>query len=218
MRPHCSTDKQAQRRVRPLTLTLDHDETHDAADKPVLELINGHNGHTTAVGSLLTRAIDVNDLSVPVSAGVALAVGNYTAQIANYHWQWGGAFSYSLTINVNEAATGDTALVLSGTTQNSYREDFTSSVATYDVITSEDGAVRWSLSGPDSGDFSISNSGTLTFAAQPDYEAAVDSNSDNVYELTVTATRGNATGSLSVSITVTDLNESYSDDSVTGGF
>ena len=202
-----------------VTVTLDHDTTYDAADKPVLELINGHHGHTTAVGTLLTRAADINDLSVPVSVGVALAAGDYTAQVANYDWQWGGAFSYSLTINVVDAATGATTLVLSGSTQKTYREDFTSSVATYGVLTAgEDGAVvTWSLSGDDSGDFSISSGGTLTFATQPDYENPPDNDQDNVYEFTVTATRDSASGSLSVEITVTDLDETVSDDDPVGG-
>ena len=202
-----------------VTVTLDHDTTYDAADKPVLELINGHHGHTTAVGTLLTRAADINDLSVPVSVGVALAAGDYTAQVANYDWQWGGAFSYSLTINVVDAATGATTLVLSGSTQKTYREDFTSSVATYGVLTAgEDGAVvTWSLSGDDSGDFSISSGGTLTFATQPDYENPADNDQDNVYEFTVTATRDSASGSLSVEITVTDLDETVSDDDPVGG-
>ena len=202
-----------------VTVTLDHDTTYDAADKPVLELINGHQGHTTAVGTLLTRAINVNDLSVPVSFGVALAAGDYTAQVANYDWQWGGAFSYSLTINVVDATTGATTLVLSGSTQKTYREDFTSSVANYGVLTAgEDGeVVTWSLSGDDSSDFSISSGGTLTFATQPDYENPADDNQDNVYEFTVTATRGSASGSLSVEITVTDLDETVSDDDSVGG-
>lgn len=198
----------------PVTVTLNHDTTYDSADEPVLELINGHHGHTTSVGTLLTRAIDTNDLAVPISVGVALAAGDYTAQIANYDWQWGGAFSYSLTINVAEASTGSTTLVLSGTTKNTYREDFTRSVATYGVLTSgsDSDVIAWSLSGDDSGDFSISSSGALSFAAQPDYETPADNDQDNDYEFTVTATRGSSTGSLSVTITVTDLDETASDD------
>ena len=202
-----------------VTVTLDHDTTYNAADRPVLELINGHHGHTTAVGTLLTRATGINNLSVPVSVGVALAAGDYTAQLANYNWQWGGAFSYSLTINVADAATGATTLVLSGSTQKTYREDFTSSVANYGVLTDgEDGdVISWALSGDDSSDFSISSGGTLTFATQPDYENPADDDQDNVYEFTVTATRGSASGSLSVAITVTDLDETLTGDDPVGG-
>ena len=202
-----------------VTVTLDHDSTYDTDDEPVLELIDGHHGpDTTAVGNRLYRAIDTNDLAVPISVGASLPAGNYTAQIANYDWQWGGAFSYSLTINVVDATTGSNTLALSGTTKNTYREDYTDSVANYGVITAgnDSDTVTWLLSGDDSGDFSISSSGTLTFASQPDYETPADDNQDNEYEVTVTATRGTSSGSLSVTITVTDLDETQDEDEVGG--
>lgn len=203
-----------------VTVSLNHDTTHDSADEPVLELINGHHGpDTTAVGNLLTRAVDTNDLAVPISVGVALPAGDYTAQIANYDWQWGGAFSYSLTINVVNATTGTNTLVLSGTTKNTYREDYTSAVDDYGVLTDleDSDVVSWSLSGDDSGDFSISSSGSLTFASQPDYESPADNDADNDYEVTVTATVGASSGSLDVTITVTDLDETSGDGDNVGG-
>lgn len=197
-----------------VTVNLGHGTTYSTDDEPVLELIRGHHGHTTAIGTQLDRALDVNDLEAPIRVGVALAAGDYTAQIANYDWQYAGGFSYQLTISVGEPITDDAALVLSGTTENTYREDYTSSVAEYGVISEseDDETVTWALSGDDSGDFAISSSGVLTFSTQPDYETPSDNNSDNEYEFTVTATRGASIGSLDVEITVTDLDENLEDE------
>ena len=66
----------------------------------------------------------------------------------------------------------------------------------------------WSLSGSDDEDFAISETGVLSFAGSPNYESAADSGSDNVYEVTVEA-RDDAfnTGTLDVTVTVTDVNE-----------
>ena len=49
-------------------------------------------------------------------------------------------------------------------------------------------ALTYTLSGDDAGDFEISAAGLLTFKTAPDFEAAADANTDNVYTVTVTAT------------------------------
>ena len=70
------------------------------------------------------------------------------------------------------------------------------------------GDVTWSKSGTDAGDFEIdSSNGILTLAAQ-DFENPADANTDNGYEVTVTATDedGN-TESTSIEVTVTDAQE-----------
>ena len=67
---------------------------------------------------------------------------------------------------------------------------------------------RWSLSGRDGGDFVIDRvSGTLTFRKTPDYDKPADANRDNIYEVTIRAHDGVATGNLNVTITVTDIDE-----------
>ncbi len=66
---------------------------------------------------------------------------------------------------------------------------------------------RWSLSGTDRGDFSISEAGALTFRNTPDYDRPADSNRDNEYLVTIRASDGRYYGSLHVTITVTDVNE-----------
>ena len=66
----------------------------------------------------------------------------------------------------------------------------------------------WSLSGTDGGDFNISQNGELTFRNTPDYESPADSNRNNEYLLTVVATdEGRLRGSLDVTVTVTDVDD-----------
>ena len=103
---------------------------------------------------------------------------------------------YRLTIlvtNVNEApsmpeeATG--GLRITGPFNVSrYNEMHRDMVATYNTTGEAPGAtVTWDLSGDDANDFSISNSGELTFRSVPDFENPVDMNMDNIYSITVEA-------------------------------
>lgn len=204
-----------------VTITLDHGSSYDSADRPILELIKGHHDHTTAVGTLLNRAVDTHDLSAPVTVGILLRAGDYTAQIANHNWQWGGAFTYSLTVDVDTAEVDSSKATIFGTTENTFRENFTGTAAAYGISASDGDDIAWSLTGDDSGDldsgdFAISSEGTLTFAATPDYEIPADEDGNNVYEFTVSVTRTSEddvtyTGSLSVEFSVTDLDESRDD-------
>ena len=104
--------------------------------------------------------------------------------------------------DVNEAPA------VTGTTKFTYRENGTAAVHTYRATDPEKREITWSLSGPDGGDFAVSETGVLSFASPPDYESPADSGADNVYEVAVVA-RDDAfnTASLSVTVTVTDVNE-----------
>ena len=68
-------------------------------------------------------------------------------------------------------------------------------------------ATRWSLSGSDAGDFSVSEAGELLFRKVPDFERPADSDRDNVYGLSVRASDGRSYGYLAVTVTVTDVDE-----------
>ena len=103
--------------------------------------------------------------------------------------------------NVNEPP------VVTGKSDISYAENGDGTVAAYTAVDPENGQITWSLSGDDSGDFSISNAGLLTFDTPPDYEAAEDTDPDNVYLVTVLASDIANTVSLEVTVTVTDENE-----------
>ena len=106
--------------------------------------------------------------------------------------------------DVNEAP----AISASTKTAFTYRENGTAAIYTFKATDPERGAITWSLSGADDGDFTITDTGVLAFAGAPDYENAADSGGDNVYEVTVQA-RDDAfiTGTLDVVVTVTDVNE-----------
>ena len=93
----------------------------------------------------------------------------------------GGAGAAASTITVNENQTGVTR-----------------------VIANE--AVTWSITGGnDQGKFQIAADGTITFVAAPDFEAPTDSDTNNSYILTITAT--DAAGNRSVqTITVNVAN------------
>ena len=70
-------------------------------------------------------------------------------------------------------------------------------------------------SGADASLFSVNTTGSVTFNTAPDFEMPSDANSDNTYELTVTASDGTASDSQSFSVTVTN---DTSDDPVTSNY
>ena len=95
-----------------------------------------------------------------------------------------GSWNYQVTvIDVNErpefTGTPPTAIT--------YDENDTVVVASYSAR-DEEGGVTWSLTGIDSGDFSIDSGGTVTFNSTPDWEDPDDDGGDNVYQFTVVAT------------------------------
>ena len=79
-----------------------------------------------------------------------------------------------------------------------YAEDRTDTVATYTATDPENDTITWSLLGDDSGDFTISNTGELTFNTPPDRENPADKDIDNVYLVTVQASDGTNTVPLDV--------------------
>ena len=80
--------------------------------------------------------------------------------------------------------------------------------ASYFATDPEGANITWSLGGDDKGFFAISDSGVLSFAAEPDFEARPR---DNTYEVTVRATEVDdldpLTGTLAVTVTLTDFDE-----------
>ena len=111
----------------------------------------------------------------------------------------------TVTINVTDE---NEPPVVTGESSRNYPENGADPVATYTA--DRPGEPR--LPGPcreiDSGDFSISSPGVLTFrGAPPDYEDAADADTDNEYLVTIEASDGNNTGTLDVTVTVTDENE-----------
>ena len=135
---------------------------------------------------------NVYDLSVRATD----ATGNLTNQ------------NIAITVtNVNEAPVITTHS--SNPTHAITQGENISSVATFsatDVDTNT--TLAWSLSGTDSADFTItSDNGVLAFANNPDFEAPIDSDTNNIYILTVGVSDGALTDTQTLTISVTNINE-----------
>ena len=126
---------------------------------------------------------------------------------------------YEITINAADATpkTGTLAVVvtvsntnespvLKGVASYDYDEDRTDAVATFTATDPEGDSIGWTLSGDDASEFEIDD-GELTFSTQPNYESPADSDTDNVYEITVEASDGTNTDTLDVTVTVDNVNE-----------
>ena len=111
----------------------------------------------------------------------------------------------TLTVRVNDR---NEPPAVSGETSISYAEDRTDAVASYaHNDPDENASISWSRSGPDAGDFAIDGSGVLSFVGPPDHDDPRDSNGDNEYHVTVTASDGSLRDSLDVTVTVSGVNE-----------
>ena len=107
-----------------------------------------------------------------------------------------------MVIDVDEIGT------LSGDVNPSYEEDGAGAVGTYTALGgSMSDLANWSLTGDDMGDLSISASGVLTFDATPDYEMPMDADTDNQYMVTVKVEAGGEMRELTVTVTVTNVEE-----------
>ena len=115
----------------------------------------------------------------------------------------GGTATKQVTITVTDV---NEPPVVTGSDSVNYAENRVDAVATYTATDPEGAKVYWSLSGTDSGAFSITG-GVLTFDTPPDFEAPPDQVENNVYLLTVKASDGSNNDTLNVTITVTDVNE-----------
>jgi hypothetical protein len=81
-------------------------------------------------------------------------------------------------------------------------------VTTVTATDPEGDTLTYSISGADAARFAIdSSTGVLTFITPPDYETPTDADTDNVYEVTVSAddSTGNTPDTQAISVTVTDV-------------
>jgi VCBS repeat-containing protein len=118
--------------------------------------------------------------------------------------------SQSITIsvtNVNEAPViGALSGGVSGT--STVNENTTSlyNLSATDVDAGT--TLTYSLTGTDAADFTISSTGDLLFSPAPDFEAATDSDTNNTYIVITWVSDGSLSDSQTVTITVTNINES----------
>ena len=148
-----------------------------------------------------------------------------TLRTSNSQGTQGGDNVYDVTVQVTDDGANTASLPVTVTVRDvneppeiagqqslSFAENHASDqvLATYRATDPEDTSAvitRWSLSGTDGGDFTISENGELSFRNVPDYERAADSGKDNVYSFSVRASDGSIYGYLPVTVTVTDVNE-----------
>lgn len=84
----------------------------------------------------------------------------------------------------------------------SIKENTTAAVTTVIAADPEKAKLTYSLSGTDSGDFTISNTGVLTFRTAPDFERPADANLDNKYLVTVKVSDGTNATSQDLTVSV----------------
>ena len=125
----------------------------------------------------------------------------------------GNATNQSLTVtitNVNEAPTITTAS--SNPTHAISQAENISSVLTYTGSDVDAGTtLTWSISGTDASFFAInSSSGVLTFTSAPDFESAADNGANNSYVVTITLSDGSLTDTQTLTVSITNANESAS--------
>ena len=110
--------------------------------------------------------------------------------------------SSSIVVNITVTDEDDPATISAGTSIE-YAENGTDAVETFTISDQDESSAGWSLSGPDSGDFKISDDGVLSFKSSPNYESPADTGGDNTYNVTVSRSGG----SLDVAVTVTNVDE-----------
>ncbi len=113
--------------------------------------------------------------------------------------------SIAVTVTVVDV---DEAPELTGDTDISHPENDRGTVAQFTAEDPEGGAVVWQFSGIDRNAFVFIGS-RLEFVSAPDYESPADTDGRNDYEVVVTASDGVKERSLSVVVTVTDVNEPF---------
>ncbi len=132
---------------------------------------------------------------------------------------FGGTASIMVTIRVTDENEGPKisvgGLAITGMISVEYAENGTGMVATYSASGPESANAMWSLGGDDMGDFRIdSSSGELTFMRAPDYENPADADMNNEYMVTVMADDGTYMAMREVVVTVTDVDDVTSGDTL----
>ena len=107
----------------------------------------------------------------------------------------------------------DNAPVFDSGTTASTAENVSTATVVYDANAHDDdgtaanNTITYSLTGADSGDFSIDGStGAVKFLVPPNFEAPADADADNAYQITVHANDGVYDTTQDVTISVTDVN------------
>ena len=113
--------------------------------------------------------------------------------------------SESVTITHESVAPAFTSASSASVAENTSAVFYTATVIDADSSADQ---ISLSLSGADSPLFTIdATSGDLAFIAPPDYEIPLDDDSNNIYQLAITAADGEHQSSQDLAITVSNINE-----------
>ena len=168
----------------------------------------------TAVPDVLTYTLGGTDAA---SFSIARGTGQLSTKTAlDYETKK----TYSVTVTAtdpgNLSATANVTIkvtnvnedpVLTGEAPAEYAEKGMAAVTTFRATDPEREDIVWTLTGVDEGDFTIVG-GVLRFKSSPNFEAAADDNGDNTYVVTVNASDGTNISTESVTIAVTNVEES----------
>ena len=119
-----------------------------------------------------------------------------------------GAVTGTLDVEVTVTDVNETPVLAGPSTVDVDEGTATTvAVATFTATDPDNDPITWALWGEDRDDFSVSNSGELSFRAAPDFENPADGNRDNVYRVTVRASDGSVTVSRQATVTVRNVDE-----------
>ena len=107
--------------------------------------------------------------------------------------------------------------VVSGGSRFLFAENTMTDVAVFTATDAEGDPVTWSVDGSDAALFQMVG-GTLRFRAPPDFETPADVGTNNIYDVTVLASDSEGSTSHNVTVTVTDVDEAATINSVPGSF
>ena len=139
------------------------------------------------------------------SAGVCTADGTVLTEVPST------AHAIASPTNAAPTITSDPAGPVISVAENTAASMTVATLTADDTDTQDMATLSTTLSGADAADFSLSEAGVLTFNAVPDHEEPTDADTDNGYEVTITATSGAGArkldATLDLTVTVTDVAE-----------
>ena len=195
----------------PFAITVTLEQLHDGIDYGDLGLLSTTT-LTIAAGETKSNAAENYALNSYYTVQYEIgSLSDWTAKAPDGAYRVKG-----LNLVAGSGVPAVPRLTMSGITETSYAENSTSSIATFSVAEGVP-VYFWSLAGDDKDTLSIDgtedeetgsiDNAVLTFATPPDFEEPTDSDTDNVYQVTVLASDGTSIAVLVVTVTVTDVDE-----------
>ena len=171
--------------------------TATLADADIVETVSWQWASADAMDGTFTN---ITGATMETYTPVEADGGKYLRATATYDDGF-DAGNYAMAVS----ASAVTQLAVNGADAVDHPENTTSVNATY-MASGASGTVAWTVSGDDAGAFTISG-GMLTFNTAPDFEAAADANTDNMYNVTVVAAADGNMDTHDLTVTVTDADE-----------